>query len=627
MPPRDSQLNLFEDSLPEEEGASLDAISAFPRGSQGPAPTVRRLWLRNMKGFQELEVEFSDFNVLVGPNNCGKSTVLQAIDLCFRLMQLHVEFRAGVLAAPRAGRRILEIMLPVAAPEDFWFQGVTRTGNERIPVTIGIELAANVRFEFEIRSLWGGLNSRMKKFPEGLPEENVNIILSRRPTLIPYAAGIVTQEEYRAPARLELLSLTGHRNEILRNFVRELSNRNPQLFVQMQRELLRHFGATIGDVAFRVDRDQYISVPYVEGGAKHDIYSVGGGFLQVLQLLTNLYLQAPGIVLLDEPDAHLHSSMQRLVVDLLVSLNKADNVQVVMATHSKEIVNYVDASHILPIGRKEPKARSLERHASVLPILQDMGAIDNVDLATLIGSKRCFFVEGKSDRRIFARFAAKLGSTVFEGESQVVPISTEGVDNPERVVNLEILEKVIGTRLRCLIVRDRDGLPLDLVNEIRLEAEKHQRNVIVLGRTQIENYVLVPNAIVAVVLSEMALRDKASPTSEEIHNEIKLAIDTLKDEAFDNIGIHVQQHHVAYRLKHLDVKATNELAREFLEEQWQTFAGRLAVVEGRKALKTIRSRIQGHWGVSFSDTRVIDAITVEEVPGDIVQIIRILESL
>jgi hypothetical protein len=75
----------FDDEF--DEGASHRPLMAFPRQAEQPACFVSRLWLRNLKGFEELEVKFSDFNVLVGPNNCGKSTLLQAIDLCFRLAQ------------------------------------------------------------------------------------------------------------------------------------------------------------------------------------------------------------------------------------------------------------------------------------------------------------------------------------------------------------------------------------------------------------------------------------------------------------------------------------------------------------------------------------------------------------
>ena len=616
----------FDDEL--DGGVSHRPLMAFPRQAEQPGCSVRRLWLRNLKGFEELEVKFSDFNVFVGPNNCGKSTLLQSIDLCFRLIQYHVEFQRGFLTKPRAGRRIIEEMLPVADPEDFWFERRIRVGNERIPVVIGVELQGDYQFEFEIRRLWGGLNSRMTRLPEGLAEETVRAILARRPTLVPSSFGVVKREEFRTPARIEVLSLTGHHNEVLRNHLRDLLIKSPEVYEGLQRYLQRHFGGTIGQVEFSFDEDQYITVAYREGGHKHDVFSAGGGFLQVLQVLTHLYLQTPGIVLLDEPDAHLHSSLQRLVIDLLSSLNRQEGVQVILATHSKDIINYVDASHILPISREQKTAFPLEHHSSVLPILQDLGAIDNADLAALIASKRCVFVEGRSDKKTLARFAAKLNSTVFEGHTQVVTIPMMGVDHPERYVGLDVFESFVGTPIRALIVRDRDGLPDNLVDEIRGYVAQQNRDVVVLSKTHIENYLLVPNVIWRSICDKLRQRDAEElPGLEQIESEIEQVVDSLRDATFDSIARQIDKHHCTYHDKHLDPIQLNQQARAFLVDTWKTLDEKLSVVLGKAALKAIRQRVQEVWGVTFTDSRLIEAMEDNEVDPDIKEIIARLEEL
>jgi len=130
-----AQLTLLDDES-FDENASYRSLTAFPRRVEAPAPFIKRLQLENLKGFEHLGIEFGKFNVLVGPNNCGKSTVLQAIDLCFRLMQYHAEFQRNVLVKPQAGKRVVDEMLPVADRRDFWFQRRIRRGNKRIPVTL-----------------------------------------------------------------------------------------------------------------------------------------------------------------------------------------------------------------------------------------------------------------------------------------------------------------------------------------------------------------------------------------------------------------------------------------------------------------------------------------------------------
>lgn len=626
----DIQPSLFE-LIDIEDEISYKPLLAFHRDPRLPTSTIKRLWIKNMKGFESLEVELSDFNVLVGPNNCGKSTVLQAIDLCFRLMQYHAEFQRQMLAKPRQGKLLAAEMLPVAAAEDLWFQRKYRVRSERIPVLIGIELSQGYEFEFEIKRQWGGLNSRMTKLPQGLPETVMRGILARRPTLVPSSVGVVRNEEYRVPARLELLAVTGHHNEVLRNFIRELALKSPSAFHDLQNNLKKHFGGTIGSIDSSPDSDQFVSVTYEEGEVLHDIFSAGGGFLQVLQFLTYLSSQAPGIILLDEPDAHLHSSLQRLVVDLLERLSQDNKVQVVLATHSKEIINYVDASYILPISKNLQVARSLEHHASVLPILQDLGSVDNVDLATLIQTKRCAFVEGKDDKTLLSRFAAKTGSTVFEGPSQVVMIPADGVDHPEKYLRLDFLDAVVGTPVKSLIIRDRDGLPDDLVEEIRSDAARQGRSLVVLERTHIENYLLKPAVIWRAVCGELRRRRAAAeadlPGIEEITEAIDETLNELHTETFDNIGVQINKHYVVYRKKHLDPSQINQLARAFLDQKWATLDGKISVVYGKRALAAIRRKFQEKWNVSFGDIRLIEEMSVHEIDQEIKDIIARVEAL
>lgn len=623
------QTNLFDDELFDEQASHLPFLE-YPRQAKSRAPFVKRLWLERLKGFERLEIEFGAFNVLVGPNNCGKSTILQAINLCFRLIQLQVEFQRGVLVQPRTGKKVLNEILPVAVPEDFWFQGKYRMGNERIPVKIGVELEGDLEFEFEIKGQYGGVNSRMTKFPEGMEEIVLRDILARRPTLVPSSVGVVIHEEWRVPARLELLSMTGHNNEILRNFLYDLSNKGSSNFQGLQNDLRKHFGGTIGPIKFSREKDQYIAVYYQEKESKHDIFSAGSGFLQVLQLLTYLYLQTPGIVLLDEPDAHLHSSLQKLVVDLLEGLSKREKLQVIMATHSKEIINYVDTSHILPISRNQHSAQSLEHHASVLPILQDLGAIDNADLAALIASKRCVFLEGDTDKTLLAHFAAKLSSTVFEGQSQVVAIHTKGIDHPEKYLNLDIFEQVVGKPIRALIIRDRDGLPDELVKEIQANVNKPGREVLCLTKTHIENYLLMPTVIWRVLCDELRKRnadDKNLPTTEQVETEIERVVDALHDDTFDSVATQINKHYIAYRKKHLETNTANQEARPFLNEKWKTLEGKLSIVLGKDALKAIRLKIQEKWKVSFNNIRLVEAMTAEEIDPEVKEIIKKLEAL
>ncbi|MFI5258846.1 MAG: ATP-dependent endonuclease [Candidatus Limnocylindrales bacterium] len=143
---------------------------------------------------------------------------------------------------------------------------------------------------------------------------------------------------------------------------------------------------------------------------------------------TAILSRSPGVILLDEPDAHLHSSLQRTVIDVLDDLSRTRQMQVVLSTHSKEIINYVDPSRLVLIEKGSVRALGLGEAATQLTILQSLGAIDSVDAYALVRNKRCLFLEGPTDVAIVERFAARLGLAVFAGDDRVVIVPTRGAD-------------------------------------------------------------------------------------------------------------------------------------------------------------------------------------------------------
>jgi putative ATP-dependent endonuclease of OLD family len=81
-------------------------------------PTIKRLVLRNFKRFKTLELEFDpELNILVGGNEAGKSSILQALDIVLSASRSKVEalgietlFNANCIAEFLDGERKIEDM-------------------------------------------------------------------------------------------------------------------------------------------------------------------------------------------------------------------------------------------------------------------------------------------------------------------------------------------------------------------------------------------------------------------------------------------------------------------------------------------------------------------------------------
>ncbi len=102
MEPGEGQLSIFDEDLDASDASDATSLVKPPPYSDADPSDVRRIWLRNFKGFEAFEVELGRFNVLAGANNSGKSTILQAVDLFYSLLKLHSNSDASSLVDGRS---------------------------------------------------------------------------------------------------------------------------------------------------------------------------------------------------------------------------------------------------------------------------------------------------------------------------------------------------------------------------------------------------------------------------------------------------------------------------------------------------------------------------------------------
>jgi predicted ATP-dependent endonuclease of OLD family len=80
-----------------------------------------------------------------------------------------------------------------------------------------------------------------------------------------------------------------------------------------------------------------------ESGGLFGIDSLSSGEKQILLFLGEIRrrLRPGGLLLIDEPELHLHPRWQRLLVQALTDLCKAYDAQMILTTHSQEIADAV----------------------------------------------------------------------------------------------------------------------------------------------------------------------------------------------------------------------------------------------------------------------------------------------
>ncbi len=605
-----NQQTLFDD---ESDSQSIAALTAPRPHSSNSPPALRRVWFEKYKSFEKIEIDLGRFNVLVGINNAGKSTLLQGINLIYDLLKLHHE--GAHLTGTRSGKVVPSVVLPVATIKDMFFKGVWREGNLPVSAKVGAEFADGSMVEFSLRLIFANINSRVSG-QNGMSGQRLSSLLAKPAVWVPSVVGIVRDEEFRTEARRAGLISTGRQNEILRNMLVVLKDEMPEEYTTLQRILNERFGAQFSNVSFNQAIDQFVTAEYSEpGGTKHDFYSAGSGFIQIVQMLAFVLTRNPGIVLLDEPDAHLHSSLQRVIVDLLEEIATSEKLQVIIATHSKEIINYVDPSRLILVEKGASAASPASRDVTPISILRSLGPIDNVDAYTLVKNRKCLFVEGPSDNSVFGRFAATLGIHALVGDDRVITIPTNGVDKFEHVQELQVLEGLLGGTIASIQICDRDARTDQLRSELETGAS---RTLHVLEFDCMESYLTDPKILVRTINESLAERSKPeSATIDDLKAMINDVMEELKTVTMDRIA---DKYIVSTRAREgrtPTATEANRIARETIDVAWAAGNDRLKYVSGKRLLSKLRSKIQDKYGVNFGNERIAETFNDAEIPEEI----------
>lgn len=102
---------------------------------------VKSLTLRNFKRFEEATFDLRPLNLLVGPNNSGKSTVLQALSLfqfCVR-STLRRKNSGYALENVSLGQEEFAV-IPVADPLDLWKDRKAQRAGKHLKIELGAEI-------------------------------------------------------------------------------------------------------------------------------------------------------------------------------------------------------------------------------------------------------------------------------------------------------------------------------------------------------------------------------------------------------------------------------------------------------------------------------------------------------
>jgi predicted ATP-dependent endonuclease of OLD family len=192
----------------------------------------------------------------------------------------------------------------------------------------------------------------------------------------------------------------------------------------------------------------------LEGRILRELYWAGFGFQVWCQMLTHASrAQDANIFIVDEPEIYLHPDVQRQLLGILRELGP----EILLATHSTEIMSEADPSEIIVIDKNKRRGQRLRDIQGIQSALELIGSVQNITLTRLARNRRVLFVEDDSDFTIIRQFARQVGLAEPSAGTDITPVASGGFSSWERVRDTGWgFQKTLGSILLLGTVYDRD---------------------------------------------------------------------------------------------------------------------------------------------------------------------------
>ena len=180
--------------------------------------------IENFKRFGDSQlIELEHPAVLIGPNNCGKTSAIQALALWSQAVRTWYDARKDSAAKERTAtplNRLNIVAVPVTRTRFFWHNTQVRKANEDISMI----LAVGVWHERQVRDLPMRFHSRGDELVYCAPDDSVIADLdlirhaaSIRVELLYPMSGLEIEEPVLQPGRVDVLLGQGRTADVLRN--------------------------------------------------------------------------------------------------------------------------------------------------------------------------------------------------------------------------------------------------------------------------------------------------------------------------------------------------------------------------------------------------------------------------
>ncbi len=497
---------------------------------------LRQVRIERFRGFERLDAGLRPATVVIGPNSSGKTTLLHAIRLALRALDDGLHAGTSRADKSRGAQGWIEVVTGALIPDHTRYLSLSdweslfynrRTfENQTFKIVlvfdetdsvreleVSVICARNSQLKLDVAIRAPDLAARIKPMPKRTGQINREIVTfveqhAAHAVFIPSFYGVVREEEYRSGVVMDRLLGAGDQSHIVRNLVSRLS---ADAFSRLNAFLKESIGAELVERTTSQDSDLVypLMVRFRDNNGDLELSAAGAGLINLIALYTALeryrseQRQRPVIYLLDEPEAHLHPRLQGEMASRVASLIVRDfGSQVVMATHSIEIVNSLSGREdavILRVDREAAQVTVLRGQSEIVNELGQWADLTPFSLINFLASRQILFHEGSSDQVILVTCAKLLYRTALARRDRfdrwvLAPLQGSGNERIAKLLAQLVEAQVIpaltdGPPVEVIVVLDRDYLRSP-GTEIESAGERLQLTRVVWSMHSIESLFL-----------------------------------------------------------------------------------------------------------------------------------------
>jgi AAA15 family ATPase/GTPase len=450
--------------------------------------------IERFKKIESAILELAPVNIFIGTNNSGKSSFIQGIQFAISSGQT-LNLKNARWNKGESRTLSLDstdyLYTPTRHIENLYF-GKKLTGSrlKKERNKMGFKFL-NEEGESSLsisRGKNGGFTTTLRGRPLG---ERICDISNPYCVYVPGIAGIPIEEKYEVPFAIKKSATRGDSNNYLRNILLSIS-RDIEKWGRFIKSINEIYPDTDIKVLFNEESSEYIQISVISDNITLPIDSIGTGLLQAIQVFAYIEYFDPVLILLDEPDAHIHPTKQKMLASQLFKRTQEnDKLKIVFSTHSRYILETL-----------EDKAKVFHfQNGTVIPdvkgskILLDIGAADADYLFSKQDLKYIIVTEDKVDdiaekKKYIKKLLIANGLT----EDNFVLHSYEGCTKVDfaKILKGFVAKQIPGINLILHFDRDQRKDDDDDILKLRAQCESRDIMLFVTEFSEIENYFCQP---------------------------------------------------------------------------------------------------------------------------------------